>query len=50
MLGGGGKMEDFEDDMDGQDEDEDLMQDPIMQLNMPVCTPTPDYLALCSRD
>lgn len=38
MLGGGGKWNELEDDLDGQEADEDLMADQLMQLNMPVST------------
>lgn len=39
MLAGGGKTgnwDDFEDDMGGQDDDEDLMNDDLMKVNMAV--------------
>jgi len=36
LGGGGGGWDDFENDLDGQDNDEDLMGDQIMQVDMAV--------------
>jgi hypothetical protein len=36
LGGGGGRWDDLENDLDGQDNDEDLMSDELMQIDMGV--------------